>query len=263
LRSAKVIGVHRTDRGRFAVDLEGHWQSGKGGVIVTARDIDSGPSAVLLAGYLNSELLDLWYAVRGRTPWHVRRDYEPKPMSRIPYRHVALARGRVTEKVKAVKKALRDAKVDVAVTVAGAIAEELRAAGEKGSRDDAPEAVQAGQALEVLVEAIADNRRALLPFRERFPALGRVIKDPWSAEIVDPDVRAFVNALPKKKRASVRVDPELHISLDTDGMLGGAQMEGGTGLPLPPPGGRAGHRTAGTADLPRRTLLRSSPTLLR
>lgn len=29
---------------------------------------------------------DLWYAVRGRTPWHVRRDYEPRPMASIPYR---------------------------------------------------------------------------------------------------------------------------------------------------------------------------------
>src|SRR5437899_3017347 len=39
-----------------------------------------------LCGLLNSELLDLWYAVRGKTPWHVRRNYEPKRMNEIPYR---------------------------------------------------------------------------------------------------------------------------------------------------------------------------------
>jgi hypothetical protein len=84
LRAPKVIGVHRTDRGRFALDEPGSWAVGKNACIVIARHADA--PVAYLCGLLNSELLDLWYAVRGRTPWHVRRDYEPRPMSAIPYR---------------------------------------------------------------------------------------------------------------------------------------------------------------------------------
>ena len=39
-----------------------------------------------LCGVLNSELLDLWYAVRGKTPRDVWRNYEPKRMNEMPYR---------------------------------------------------------------------------------------------------------------------------------------------------------------------------------
>jgi hypothetical protein len=39
-----------------------------------------------LCGLLNSELLDLWYSLRGRRPRDIWRDYEPKPMGEIPYR---------------------------------------------------------------------------------------------------------------------------------------------------------------------------------
>lgn len=39
-----------------------------------------------LAGLLNSELLDLWYGLRGRIPRDVWRDYEPKPLKSVPYR---------------------------------------------------------------------------------------------------------------------------------------------------------------------------------
>ncbi|HEX6701579.1 MAG TPA: hypothetical protein VF101_12705 [Gaiellaceae bacterium] len=35
---------------------------------------------------LNSELLDLWYAVRGKNPRDVWRNYEPKRMNEMPYR---------------------------------------------------------------------------------------------------------------------------------------------------------------------------------
>jgi hypothetical protein len=55
--------------------------------------------------------------------------------------------------------------------------------------------------------------------------LTRVVKDPWSTEEVDPTVDAFVAALPKKDRASVRVDPELSNSIDTDGVLGRYSFE--------------------------------------
>ena len=38
---------------------------------------------------LNSELLDLWYAVRGKIPRDVWRNYEPKRMNEMPYRPTA------------------------------------------------------------------------------------------------------------------------------------------------------------------------------
>lgn len=41
-----------------------------------------------LGGLLNSELLDVWYAVRGKTPRDVWRKYEPKRMKQIPYQLV-------------------------------------------------------------------------------------------------------------------------------------------------------------------------------
>jgi hypothetical protein len=47
-----------------------------------------------------------------------------------------------------------------------------------------------------------------------------VVKDPWSTEKVDPVVEAFVSAMPKSRRASVRVDPDLHHAIETDGPLG-------------------------------------------
>jgi len=37
-------------------------------------------------GLLNSELLDLWYAVRGKAPRDVWRNYEPQRMNELPYR---------------------------------------------------------------------------------------------------------------------------------------------------------------------------------
>ncbi|MGH9322555.1 MAG: hypothetical protein ACRD3V_22055, partial [Vicinamibacteria bacterium] len=46
---------------------------------------DDAPVAYL-CGLLNSELLDLWYAVRGKTPRDVWRNYEPKRMNEMPYR---------------------------------------------------------------------------------------------------------------------------------------------------------------------------------
>lgn len=80
----KVIALHRTDRGRFALDESGCWKpSGRMCVVVGRRD--KAPVAYLCA-LLNSELLDIWYSVRGRRPRDVWRDYEPRPISAIPYR---------------------------------------------------------------------------------------------------------------------------------------------------------------------------------
>jgi hypothetical protein len=225
MRAPKVIGVHRTDRGRFAVDPKGAWQSGKGGVVIVERDSDARASVNLLAGYLNSELLDLWYAIRGRTPWHVRRDYEPKPMSAIPYRHVELAVKSKGPRLEELRGILKQGDTDRAAHLLGEGAAALRARGDEGLAADAPEAVEAGQALEAVVRAIADNRRALLPFRDRFPDLARVVKDPWSVDAGGPAVDAFVAALPKKLRASVRVDPDLTHSTDTDGVIGHGALE--------------------------------------
>ncbi len=89
LRRPKVIALYRTDRGRFSVDEDGSWQpSIKTTLVIPAED---GLSVAYLGGLLNSELLDLWYSVRGKTPWHVWRNYEPKRMKEIPYRHVDLS----------------------------------------------------------------------------------------------------------------------------------------------------------------------------
>ncbi|MGI8845941.1 MAG: HsdM family class I SAM-dependent methyltransferase, partial [Thermoleophilaceae bacterium] len=86
LTGPKVIALYRTDRGRFDVDETGDWQpSIKTTLCTPAGD---GLSVAYLGGLLNSELLDLWYRVRGKTPRDVWRNYEPKPMARMPYRHV-------------------------------------------------------------------------------------------------------------------------------------------------------------------------------
>jgi hypothetical protein len=224
LRKPKVIALYRTDRGRFAVDLDGSWQPSIKTTLVIPKE--DALSVAYLGGLLNSELLDLWYAVRGKTPWHVRRNYEPLRMKEIPYRHIGLTAS-PSGTVDTLKTTLADRDLDGAVAMTEAIGEKLRQAGDAALTADAPEAVEAGQALEALVEAIADNRRALLPFRDRFPALRRVVKDPWSTEVVDPLAEAFVAALPKKQRASVRVDPELDAEIGTDGVLGRPAMEEG------------------------------------
>lgn len=84
LEGPKVIALYRTDRGRFALDETGAWQPGMKATIASGREPDA--PVAYLCGLLNSELLDLWYAVRGKTPWHVRRNYEPLRMNEMPYR---------------------------------------------------------------------------------------------------------------------------------------------------------------------------------
>lgn len=84
MSAPKVIALYRTDRGRFALDEEGEWQPSIKATIVVGREQDA--PVAYLCGLLNSELLDLWYALRGKTPWHVRRNYEPLRMNEMPYR---------------------------------------------------------------------------------------------------------------------------------------------------------------------------------
>jgi hypothetical protein len=84
LAAPKVIALYRTNRGRFALDESGTWKPGKKCTVVVGRE--PGSPVAYLCGLLNSELLDMWYAVRGKTPWHDRRNYEPLRMNEIPYR---------------------------------------------------------------------------------------------------------------------------------------------------------------------------------
>lgn len=227
LRSRKLIGVHRTDRARFAVDTSGEWQTGKGGVVVAARDPEQGLSIELLGGYLNSELLDLWYGVRGRTARDIWRDYEPKPMSKIPYRYLNIGKKKATPRLKGLKASLKDGDVESTTKLTAAVIEDLRVTGGNGLLANSSTAFETASALEMVVERLAENRRALLSYRESFPELARVVKDPWSTETVDPDAKAFVDALPKKVRASIRVDPDIVTEIGTDGPVGRAALKDG------------------------------------
>ncbi len=84
LAAPKVIALYRTDRGRFALDETGEWQPSIKSTLVVGRE--AGAPVAYLCGLLNSELLDLWYGVRGKTPRDVWRNYEPKRMNEMPYR---------------------------------------------------------------------------------------------------------------------------------------------------------------------------------
>jgi hypothetical protein len=97
LRGPKVIALYRTDRGRFALDETGDWQPSIKATLCTPKE--QGLSVAYLCGLLNSELLDLWYAIRGKSPRDVWRNYEPKPMRRIPYRHAGAAEAAPLEAV--------------------------------------------------------------------------------------------------------------------------------------------------------------------
>jgi hypothetical protein len=84
MAAPKVIALYRTDRGRFALDEIGDWQPSIKTTLAVGREADA--PVAYLCGLLNSELLDLWYAVRGKTPRDVWRNYEPKRMNEMPYR---------------------------------------------------------------------------------------------------------------------------------------------------------------------------------
>jgi hypothetical protein len=218
LRAPEVIALHRTDRGRFALDEAGEWQPSIKTTICTAKQEPL--SVAYLCGLLNSELLDLWYAVRGKHPRDVWRNYEPKPMARIPYRHVErIAEAAETERLKALGEALRSGDVAAARALLAALGDELASGGET-----VPEAAAA---LEALVRSIAANREALLPLRELVPALGRIVKDPWRTGPVELDVRAAVAALPAEEVISVRLDPALRLDIATDGPIGKPRLEEG------------------------------------
>jgi len=217
LQGPKVIALYRTDRGRFALDETGKWQPSIKTTIATPRE--DGLSVAYLCGVLNSELLDLWYAVRGKTPWHVRRNYEPKPMNEMPYRHVLAPDGWAPgPAVAQIAEAL--AAGDAAAAVAAADPVRAAVGTPEGDAD-------ARAAIEHLVRAIADNRRALLPLRSVAPELRRVVKNPWRAQGVAVDPVGALAELPESDVRSIRLDPALTLRVTTDGVLGRAQIEEG------------------------------------
>jgi type I restriction-modification system DNA methylase subunit len=215
LRAPKVIALHRTDRGRFGLDERGEWQPSIKTTICTAKE--TGLSVAYLCGLLNSELIDLWYSVRGRTPRDVWRDYEPRPMGRIPYRHVPVTSdgsARLTELETLLAAAGREEVLTLARDIGRDLREGTDAAGE------------AAAALERIVRAIAANRAALLPYREVVPELGAAIKDPWRTGPLAVDWRPLLAKLPKSETRSLRLDGEIQVDVKTDGTLGRAKREG-------------------------------------
>ena len=227
LMGPKVIALYRTDRGRFSLDEQGEWQPSIKTTIVTPKPTSVTPgepgqerlSVAYVCGLLNSELLDLWYAVRGKTPWHVRRNYEPKPMNEIPYRRVVLPGGWTpSDDVRTLASAVIANDVDTALGHAVAV---LSAVGSPASDADA------AAAIEHLVRAVAANRRALLPLRTVAPEMRPAVKNPWRTHGVEVDRAAVLSDLPADAARSVRLDPELTVSINTDGNLGRAHLEEG------------------------------------
>lgn len=215
LRAPKVIALYRTDRGRFALDESGEWQPSIKTTICTAKG--DGLSVAYLCGLLNSELLDLWYAVRGKTPWHVRRNYEPKPMARMPYRHVP-AIPPDSPWLKKIEALLTAPDGESLVSAARDIGHELR--------DGAATSGHAAAALERIVRAIAANRTALLPYRRVVPELAAAVKDPWRTGPLAVDWRPLLAELPKSETRSVRLHDEIQVDFSTDGTLGRANRDG-------------------------------------
>ena len=206
----KVIALYRTDRGRFALDEDGSWQPSIKTTLVIPkrrrpvgrlplRAAQLGAARPLVRGAGQDavgRMAQLRAEADGRDPLPARR---PAGQGRS---ETAEAPWRGAE-----VKVTQGPSVEIAAEIEGG----LRKSKDDGLAADAPEAVEGAKA-EAIVRAIADNRRALLPLRKRFPALSRVVKDPWSTEPVGPEVAEFVAALPKKKRASVRVDPESRVA---------------------------------------------------
>lgn len=216
LLAPKVVALHRTDRGRFALDEDGSWQPSIKTTVATARE--DGLSVAYLCGLLNSELLDLWYAIRGKTSRDIWRDYEPRPMNAMPYRHVVIPVGWTPgPPVVGLSDALNAASdldlLAAATAVAGLV-------GTPAGDADAMRAV------EVLVRAIAANRRALLPLRAVAPELRRVVKSPWRTHGVEVDAAAVAAALPAAQTVSVRLDPTLTLEVSTDGRIGRPSLDG-------------------------------------
>jgi TaqI-like C-terminal specificity domain len=180
LTMPKVIALYRTDRGRFALDESGAWQPSNKTTIATARR--DGLSVAYLCGLLNSELLDLWYAVRGKTPRDIWRNYEPKPMNEMPYRHVPRPAGWTpSNEVAELAEALAGGSSDTAVAVANLVRGRIGSpAGRRGrrARDRAPRACHRRQPHRPA--AIALDRSGAAPCRQGSVADSRRRRRPCS-----------------------------------------------------------------------------------
>ena len=209
LRAPKVIALYRTDRGRFALDESGDWQPSIKTTVCTAKQ--AGLSVAYLCGLLNSELLDLWYAVRGKHPRDVWRNYEPKPMARMPYRHIQPGAAR-SNRVRGLKRILDHGDAETAAQLAAQMAASF-------GTDPSSEGELAA-ALEHFVRAIAKNRRVLLPHRPYVRDLGRIVKDPWRTGPVEVNGRALLAVLKPADVVSVRLDETLKLTAVGDGPLG-------------------------------------------
>jgi len=217
LRGPKVIALYRTDRGRFALDEEGQWQPSIKTTLVTPTSSDL--SVAYLCGLLNSELLDLWYGVRGKTPRDIWRNYEPKPMAEIPCRHVGeIAAGRADALAEAVAAKVGQGDNEAAAELVADLGRDL---------SSPSDAAIAAAALESIVRAIASNRTELLQHRAVVPTLGRTVKDPWRTGPSSPDEVAAISELPEHDVVSVRVDSTLTATFETDGALGRATLTDG------------------------------------
>ena len=129
-------------------------------------------------------------------------------MARIPYRHVAHF-----ETDHPAIDALRSA--DDLVLECDALLAERRDPGLLAA------------ALEIVVRALADNRRVLLPHRAVAPELRATIKDPWSTLAPSLDEAALIGELPRAATVSVRIDPALDLAVAGKGRLGRPALESG------------------------------------
>jgi hypothetical protein len=205
LQAPKVIALYRTDRGRIALDEHGTWQPSNKATLCTAKG--EGQSVAYLCGLLNSEVLDLWYAVRGKRPRDVWRNYEPKPMARIPYVHIDGLASREPDRT--------------------APAAAVMAASDKLLASPA-RPLDLARGLEDAVRALCRNRAALLPYRDSAPGLGATVKDPWRTPVHALDPQAIVQGLPTSETVSARLDSTLALHFFGDGPLGRPVSDGPT-----------------------------------
>lgn len=218
MTAPKVIGLYRTDRGRFALDETGGWQPSTKSTLAVSRSGDD--SVAYLCGLLNSELLDIWYGIRGKVPRDVWRNYEPKPMARIPYRHVLSIDGwEAGPGVATLRAALAAdgtvADPDAMNDVVTRVQRRLRGT----------EALDAQAMVEDLVRALVTNRTRLLALRPMADGLTQTVRDPWRVHGVEVRRGAVLTTLNDDQWRSVRIDPSVTVDVKTDGRVGRGRIE--------------------------------------
>ena len=177
-----------------------------------------GLSVAYLCGLFNSELLDLWYAVRGKTPRDVWRNYEPKPMAEIPYRSVGTWR----PASELWRSSTRPSSGTMRKTAAELVAEIGAALSKAGGRVVARPPRR-------LRESSARSPRTGRPFFlfARAFALERIVKDPWDTgpRHAGP-LPSRSSCQPARTISSDRPRAPGH-EVDLDGALGRPRLNGG------------------------------------